>query len=276
MVRDGDGTNLSVRGGVAPRQPEGAFCYTDCRLVCTDSGISPPCAYDACMSASRRKDAGFDREVAAYTLAEAARYVRLPAATLRSWVLGRQYPTAEGRGNFPPLIRPASREPAWLSFANLIEAHVLRSLRSEHGVSVKELRKALAYAEKTLGIDRLLLRPELRTEPGKVFLDRYGELIELTASGQLAMRRLFEEHLKRVEWDTTIPSPALSVRHGVCPERGTPDRHRPEDCFWAPGDAAQGHFDIHDRGTRRRGLIRRRTRCRLRSWSHGNRAGGRL
>ena len=145
------------------------------------------------MTVSRRKGADFDRDVAAYTLAEAARYVRLPAATLRSWVLGRQYPTADGRGDFPPLIRPASKEPAWLSFSNLIEAHVLRSLRTEHGVPVKALRNALAYAQKKLGIDRLLLRPELRAEPGKVFLDRYGELIELTASGQLAMRRLFEE-----------------------------------------------------------------------------------
>ena len=45
------------------------------------------------MSISRR-GAAFDRDLAAYTLAEAARYVRLPAATLRSWVLGRQYPTA--------------------------------------------------------------------------------------------------------------------------------------------------------------------------------------
>ena len=155
------------------------------------------------MSASRRKDADFDRDVAAYTLAEAARYVRLPAATLRSWVLGRQYPTAEGRGDFPPLIRPASKEPTWLSFSNLIEAHVLRSLRAEHGVPVKELRNALRYAEKTLGIDRLLLRSELRAKPGKVFLDRYGELIELTASGQLAMRRVFDEHLKRIEWDSS-------------------------------------------------------------------------
>jgi hypothetical protein len=155
------------------------------------------------MSASRRKDADFDRDVAAYTLAEAARYARLPAATLRSWVLGRQYPKADGRGDFPPLIRPASREPAWLSFANLIEAHVLRSLRTEHGVPVKALRSALAYAEKTLGIDRLLLRSELRAKPAKVFLDRYGERIELTASGQLAMRHLFDEHLKRVEWDSS-------------------------------------------------------------------------
>ncbi len=155
------------------------------------------------MNISRTRSAAFDRDAAAYTLAEAARYARLPAATLRSWVLGRRYPTAEGHAEFPPLIRPASRKPTWLSFSNLIEAHVLRSLRTEHGVPVKELRRALAFAEKTLGIDRLLLRPELRTNAGKVFLDRYGELIDLTASGQLAMRRLFEEHLKRIEWDSS-------------------------------------------------------------------------
>jgi hypothetical protein len=132
-------------------------------------------------------------------LAEAARYLRLPAATLRSWVLGREYPTAEGGGEFPPLIRPVSKSPPLLSFPNLIEAHVLRSLRTEHGVPVKALRSALAYAEKTLGIDRLLLRPELRANAGKIFLDRYGELMDLSASGQLAMRQLFNEHLKRIE-----------------------------------------------------------------------------
>lgn len=80
---------------------------------------------------------------------------------------------------------------------------MLRSLRTEHGVPVKALRKALAYAEKTLRIDRLLLRPELRAEPGKVFLDRYGALIDLTAAGQLAMHRMLDEHLKRVEWDSS-------------------------------------------------------------------------
>jgi uncharacterized protein (DUF433 family) len=43
----------------------------------------------------------------------------------------------------------------------------------------------------------------LRADAGKVFLDRYGELVELTASGQLAMRRMFAEHLKRIEWDSS-------------------------------------------------------------------------
>jgi uncharacterized protein (DUF433 family) len=155
------------------------------------------------MSTTRRRGAVFDREAPAYTLAEAARYVRLPTATLRSWVLGRQYPTAQGKADFPPLIRPASKTPPWLSFSNLIESHVLRALRTEHGVSVKELRRALSYAERQLGIDRLLLRPELRADAGRVFLHRYGELIELTASGQLAMRRMFDEHLKRIEWDAS-------------------------------------------------------------------------
>jgi uncharacterized protein (DUF433 family) len=154
-------------------------------------------------AASHGKPASSDRDIAAYTLAEAAHYVRLPAATLRSWVLGRHYPTADGRGQFPPLIRPASRQPPLLSFSNLIEAHVLRSLRTEHGVSVKELRSALAYAERELGIDRLLLRGELLTDAGKLFLERYGALIELSASGQLAMRRIFDEHLKRIEWDSS-------------------------------------------------------------------------
>jgi uncharacterized protein (DUF433 family) len=155
------------------------------------------------MSASRHGGADFDRDAPAYTLTEAARYVRLPGATLRSWVIGRSYPTAEGHGNFRPLIRPASRKPVWLSFSNLIEAHVLRALRTDHGMSVKALRSALSYAEKKLGIERLLLRPELRAEAGRLFLDRYGELMDLTASGQLAMRRLFDEHLKRVEWDSS-------------------------------------------------------------------------
>ncbi len=163
-----------------------------------------PYAYYGGMTPSRRKAAVVDpRDLAAYTLAEAARYLRLPAATLRSWVLGRQYPTTEGANRFHPLIEPASRRPPLLSFSNLIEAHVLRSLRTDHGVSVQALRRALDFAETQLGIDRLLLRQELRSHAGDVFLDRYGELIDLSASGQLAMRHLLTEHLKRIEWDST-------------------------------------------------------------------------
>jgi uncharacterized protein (DUF433 family) len=141
------------------------------------------------------------RHQPAYGLAEAARYVRLPAATLRTWLVGREYPKGGKSAVFQPLIKPANRDPLQLSFYNLVEAHVLRALRTEHGVALTELRKAIAYAEKKLDIHRLLLNPELRTHAGEVFLDRYVELINLSASGQLAMRKMFEDHLARVEWD---------------------------------------------------------------------------
>jgi len=141
------------------------------------------------------------RDQPAYSLSEAARYLKLPAATLRSWVVGRAYPKGESVATFRPLLKPARKQPPLLSFYNLIEAHVLRSLRTEHGVAIRELRRAIAYAERTLKIERLLLNKDLRTHAGEVFLDEYGKLISLSTSGQMAMRRLLEEHLKRVEWD---------------------------------------------------------------------------
>jgi uncharacterized protein (DUF433 family) len=141
------------------------------------------------------------RHQGAYTLAEAARYLKLPQATLRAWAVGRDYPVAEGQGRFDALITPARRKPPLLSFFNLIEAHVLRALRTEHGVSIKALRDSLAYAERTLKIDRLLLREDLRTHGGRVLLDHYGQLIDLSTSGQIAIRKALEDHLARVEWD---------------------------------------------------------------------------
>jgi uncharacterized protein (DUF433 family) len=141
------------------------------------------------------------REMPSYQLAEAARYVRLPSATLRSWVIGRSYDTHDGKSHFLPLIRPADPKNRILSFNNLIEAHVLRALRTDHGVSINAVRDALRYAESELGIEHLLLSKQLSTGAGELFLDRYGDLIQLSRSGQLAMRHVFEAYLDRVEWD---------------------------------------------------------------------------
>lgn len=158
----------------------------------------PPDAWSTAFDVARKDDI---RDQPAYTLAEAARYLKVAPATLRSWVIGRPYQTGKGPAHFKPLIRPASNPPPMLSFWNLIEAHVLRALRTDHGVKMDALRTAIQYAQRSLDVDRLLLSPELRTDAGKLLLARYGELIELSASGQVAMRRMFNEHLARVEWD---------------------------------------------------------------------------
>lgn len=127
-------------------------------------------------------------------------YVKVAPATLRSWVFGREYSTSGGTQHFHALIRPADGRRRLLSFNNLIEAHVLRALRTEHGVAIREVRKALQYAERELRIERLLLSRELCTDKVHLLLDRYGELINLSRSGQMAMRSVLEAHLSRIEW----------------------------------------------------------------------------
>src|SRR4051812_31639212 len=110
------------------------------------------------MPAPQGRSAADIRDQPAYSLAEGARYLKLPPATLRTWAMGRAYPKTQGARHFRPLIRPAHKQPPQLSFWNLIEAHVLRSFRTDDGVSLKALRQALDFAEKELRIERLLLR----------------------------------------------------------------------------------------------------------------------
>lgn len=150
-------------------------------------------------SSKRSPEAVADfRNIPAYPLAEAARYLRLPVATLRTWVIGRPGDARPARSG---LIKPPAGSPVALSFWNLIEAHVLRALRTDHGVSLSAVRRAIRYAERELHIEHLLLSPKLRTDAGEVFLDEYGKLLNLSASGQLVIRVLLDKHLRRVEWD---------------------------------------------------------------------------
>lgn len=147
------------------------------------------------------KSATSVRDLPAYPLGEAARYLRVAPATLRSWVFGRPYPITRGVSHSQPIICVADATGRLLSFNNLIEAHVVRALRTTHGTELRAIRSAVTFAERELGINRLLLSGELMTDRRSVFLARYGELINLSHSGQLAMRVMLEAHLERVERD---------------------------------------------------------------------------
>ena len=157
-------------------------------------------------------------EVPAYGVSEAARYLKIAPATLRSWTVGRTYPRRGGKGIFQPLLVLADRNAHLLSFANLVEAHVLRALRTEHGISVRDLRAAIRYAEKELGVERLLLSSKLRTAERALFLHKYGTLINLSKAGQLAMEEILEAHLRRIEWDVNVPIRLYPYVTGESPE----------------------------------------------------------
>jgi uncharacterized protein (DUF433 family)/transposase-like protein len=132
-----------------------------------------------------------------YSIARAAHYLHISPSTLRSWVRGRTYPKGGGVEIWPPVIRV--RAGHLLTFNNLTEAYVLRALRVDHGVKMVRVREALDYAEKEFGIPRLLLSKELQAAPGHVFLERFGQLVNLSLSGQFAAKQLLEAVLKRVE-----------------------------------------------------------------------------
>lgn len=141
------------------------------------------------------------RRLPTYSITEAARYLRLPKSTLRSWILGREYPFKDTSVFSEPLITPPGISTRVLSFEDLIQAHILKALRRVHRIPMKKLRNALALAEEEFGVRNLLLSDDLRTSAGELFLDRYGELINLSRSGQLAIKQILGAHLQRVEYD---------------------------------------------------------------------------
>jgi len=74
------------------------------------------------------------REMPAFPLVEAAHYLLIPLATLRSWVRGRHYPTTRGKRFFKPIIDLPDPKLPSLSFINLVEANVLNAIRREHNI----------------------------------------------------------------------------------------------------------------------------------------------
>ncbi|HEX2207280.1 MAG TPA: hypothetical protein VHG93_06320 [Longimicrobium sp.] len=46
-----------------------------------------------------------------------------------------------------------------------------------------------------MGIERLLLSKNMQTAAGDIFLERFGQLVNLSRSGQLAVKELLAAHL---------------------------------------------------------------------------------
>lgn len=137
------------------------------------------------------------RELPAYGIAEAAHYLLVPRATLRSWVVGMSY----GSGFFKPLIEPAASQPVALSFINLIEAHVLAAIRRKHRVDMPAVRRAIAFLKREFRSPHPLADHEFETNGVDLFIERYGQLMSVSQGGQLAVRELLQAHLSRIEWD---------------------------------------------------------------------------
>ena len=130
------------------------------------------------------------REIPAYTIAEAAGYLRLPKSTLRAWMLGQQ--------RFRSVIDIADRQEKRLSFINLVEVFVLAGIRREHSIPLPKVRKAMEYLRRTFKTRRPLAEEQFETDGVELFVEKFGALIGATQDGQLQMREIIRDRLKHV------------------------------------------------------------------------------
>lgn len=142
------------------------------------------------------------RAMPCYSVPEAAHYLRIPATTLRSWVRGRKYPTSEGDQFFRPVIELPDDSQNLLSFINLVEIHVLDAIRHDHRISLHKVRIAIDFIKEKLKSDHPLAYHKLETDGLDLFVEEYGQLINVSRAGQLVLRNLLQAHLRRIDRDS--------------------------------------------------------------------------
>lgn len=139
--------------------------------------------------------------VPTYPVKDAAGYLHIPEGTLRSWLNGRYYPIKDGKQYFQPLIQRPKAGVSQISFTNLVEAHVLRSIRKVHGVRLDKVRRALDYLDQQFQLPHPLARVEFQTDGVNLFVESVGRLVSVSEHGQLALRAVLKHLLTRVEWN---------------------------------------------------------------------------
>ncbi|OFV97297.1 MAG: hypothetical protein A3H28_02905 [Acidobacteria bacterium RIFCSPLOWO2_02_FULL_61_28] len=131
------------------------------------------------------------REIPVYSVEEVSAYVQIPRKTVEYWIAGN------GK---PPVILVPSVHPPRFSFNNLVEFHLLSTIRVK-GVRLKRIREAVRSMTKRWPIHPLL-QATLSTDGVYVFSEALpGDLVNESMGGQRAFRELLEIYLQRIEWD---------------------------------------------------------------------------
>lgn len=137
--------------------------------------------------------------MAFYAVADAARILRVPPATIRTWAFGRSYLTKRGDQHWPSLIRASDPRGKRLSFRNLVELHVLSVLRGRQ-LRVENIRKAQRFMREHMATDHPLADCDTQTDSVDVYVDFLGRLMNATRA-QVELRPMVQRYLQRIERD---------------------------------------------------------------------------
>jgi hypothetical protein len=79
---------------------------------------------------------------------------------------------------------------------NVVEVHMLDAIRRQHQIRLLKIRQALEYLHRYFPSGHPSADQKFATDGLDLFIQRYGQLINISLSGQLAMRSLIEEVLR--------------------------------------------------------------------------------
>lgn len=150
------------------------------------------------------------RAIPTYGVSEASHLLKIPVATLRSWIRGRKYPTGRyGTRKFAPLISLPDEDLPLLSFINLVEAHVLDAIRYKDKLPLHKVRLAIDTLRVQLNSEHPLVEFEFQHNGVDLFTEIEKEIVNVSRGGQLAMRDIITASLRRIARDPTGSAIAL-------------------------------------------------------------------
>ena len=79
---------------------------------------------------------------------------------------------------------------------------MLTAIRRKHHIGLPTIRRSINYLVKKLGSKRPLLEEQFATHGADLFVERVGQIINLSKNGQIEMADLIRAYLERVERDT--------------------------------------------------------------------------
>jgi uncharacterized protein (DUF433 family) len=148
------------------------------------------------------------REIPRYNMSAAARYLGMTETRLRNWFVGYFYPTGNGERRWAePVLKPADSTSEMLSFYDIASAHVILGFRGKK-ISLKSVRDAIRYYVTEIDPQKYpLLSEDFHTFGKDIIIEKLGQHISLTKHGQLAISKVVERYLDRIERDPHTKMP---------------------------------------------------------------------
>jgi uncharacterized protein (DUF433 family) len=132
-------------------------------------------------------------EEPAYGLPEVAVYLKVLSTTLRYWLTGFS--------KRPPIIEPVELNPIRLSFLNLLECHALAGMRKIYNLKLPKVRTALRKVTEKFHSPHPLVNEVFLTDREDLFIERLGQIINVSQRHDQLSLEFYRMHLERVEVD---------------------------------------------------------------------------